>query len=263
MKTNKPHSIKAVPLAMMRVNPLAQRDLNAARVDQIAAAFNPDALAIPTVNQRGDTFHIVDGQHRVEALKRFLGDWKDQKIECTVYVDLTDQEEADLFLELNNTRVVGAFPKFMAAITAGRETETSVKKVVERTGLAISHSDGDNTVSAVSTLVKIYERSDGKTLARALSIVHQSFGAPGLSGPVIDGMAYVCQRYNGSLQDQGVIERLNSMRGGVGALLASAHVLKKQTHKPLTQCVAAAIVESINRKRGGNKLPSWWAEAGE
>lgn len=260
MKSNRPHIVKAVPLAQMRINPLAQRELTGGRVEQLAADFNPDALGHPTVNQRGAIYNVVDGQTRIEALKRFLGDWKDQKVECIVYADLSDQEEAELFLELNNTRVVKAYAKFMVGVTAKRAAEIEVLRAVEKCGLAISHANSDNAVSAVSTLMRVHDRSDTRTLMRALTITHRAFGAPGLTAPVIDGVAYVCQRYNGKLDDESAIERLNSMRGGVGALMAAADVLKKQTHKPLPQCVAAAIVDSLNRKRGGNKLPTWWNE---
>ena len=46
--------LRWVPLTQMRVNPLAQRDLNQARVSKLAAAFEPEKMDAPTVNHRGD-----------------------------------------------------------------------------------------------------------------------------------------------------------------------------------------------------------------
>jgi hypothetical protein len=36
-----------VPISQMRVSPLAQRDLNQARVDRLAASFDPEQLGTP------------------------------------------------------------------------------------------------------------------------------------------------------------------------------------------------------------------------
>ena len=41
--------LRWVPLVQMRVNPLAQRELNQARVAQLAAAFDVEQLGSPTV----------------------------------------------------------------------------------------------------------------------------------------------------------------------------------------------------------------------
>jgi hypothetical protein len=35
-------------------------------------------------------------------------------------------------------------------------------------------------------------------------------------------------------------------------------LLRKQTAQSVPECVGAAIVEVINRGRGGKKLPAWW-----
>jgi len=46
--------LRWVPLAQMRVNPLAQRDLNQARVSRLAAVFDLEQMGTPTVSHRGD-----------------------------------------------------------------------------------------------------------------------------------------------------------------------------------------------------------------
>lgn len=61
--------LRWVPIAQMKVNPLAQRELNQARVDKLAANFDPEQIGTPTVNHRDGAYYIIDGQHRIEALK--------------------------------------------------------------------------------------------------------------------------------------------------------------------------------------------------
>jgi ParB-like nuclease domain len=64
--------LRWVPLSRMRVNPLAQRDLNSARVAKLAAVFDPEKMDTPTVNYRGGWYYLIDGQHRIAALKQWL-----------------------------------------------------------------------------------------------------------------------------------------------------------------------------------------------
>ena len=63
--------LRWVPLTQMRVNPLAQRDLNQARVSKLAAVFEPEKMDTPTVNHRGDWYYLIDGQHWIAALKQW------------------------------------------------------------------------------------------------------------------------------------------------------------------------------------------------
>lgn len=254
-------TLKDVPIAKMRVSPNAQRELRPARVAWLASEFDPERLGYPVVNLRDAAYWLIDGQHRVEAAKQFLGEgWEKQSLTCRVYTGLTEKQEADLFDWLNNNLAVSAFDKFKVRCTAGRQVETAVRKVVEKAGLTISRNKEPNCIGATTTLVRIFQRSDGATLARALRIAHESFGDEGLGNSVIDGIARVCERYNRALNDDEAIERMRTMRGGIGALTSRASLLRKQTGQSVGMCVGGAVVDILNSKRGGKKLSSWWNE---
>lgn len=259
---DKLHSnIQDVPIAKMRVSPNAQRKLRPHRVAFLLEFFNLELLGYPVMSFREGVYWIVDGQHRVAALKEFLDeDWEQQSLTCRVYNGMTEQQEADMFDWLNNILPVAALDKFNTRVTARRVIESDVKKVVEAAGLRISLDKNDGCVGAVNTLVKVATRNNPATLGRCLRIAHRSFGDVGLTAPVIDGLARVCDRYNGQLNDAEAVERLNTMRGGVGALMGRADVLRKQTRRHIPECVAAAIVDILNSRRGGKKLPSWWTQ---
>lgn len=256
----KTHSkVELVPLSRMRVSQSAQRSLNTGRVDKLVVDFDPEQMGFPVVSFRAGQYWIIDGQHRVEALKSWLGKgWETQKIECRVYHGMNEREEADMFDRLNNQLAVKTFDKFKVRVTAGRKTEVEVQKIVEREGLRISVSKEDGSVGAVGTLVKIYERSGPDTLARTLRLARDSFGSPGFTAQVLDGLSQLCQRYNGELKDDETVERLRSVRGGLGGVISRSEVLHKQTGNAKHLCVAAAIVDVLNARRGGRKLPSWW-----
>ena len=248
--------LRWVPLAQMRVNPLAQRDLNQARVNRLAAAFDIEQMGNPAVSHRGGWYYLVDGQHRIEALKTWLGSWQDQQVQCWCYEGLTEAHEAELFLKQNDTLTVGAFAKFKVAVQAGRHAEADVDRIVRALGLRIARGNGG--ISAVATLRRVYHRGGPAVLSRALRIIRDAYGDAGLDGPVIDGVSLLCQRYDGQLPEQRAIQRLSSAHGGVSGLVSRAGQLRQSTGSAAADCVAAAAVEIINRGQGGTKLSSWW-----
>lgn len=245
-----------VPLAQMKIAPLAQRELRQSWVDAIVAEFDPERLGNPTVNRRDEAFYVVDGQHRVEALRQMH--WGDQAIQCWTYEGLTESEEAEKFLQLQSTLGVRAFDKFRVGVQAGREVETDINRIVMAQQLVVSNDAVPGAIRAVGTLTKLYKRSDGPTLGRTLRLIRDSFGDSGLEAPVIDGLGLLCQRYNGQLDDKIAIQKLANVHGGVSGLLGKAENIRRQTGNQKSHCVAAAAVEIIRIGSNGKRLPSWW-----
>ena len=171
------------------------------------------------------------------------------------YEALTEAQEAEKFLALNDALPVRAFAKFKVSVQAGRDTEADVDRIVRALGLRVARGSG---ISAVATLRRVYTRGGAAVLSRALRIIRDAYGEAGLDGPVIDGIGLLCQRYNGDLSEQRAVERLSSAHGGVSGLLSRAGQLRQSTGSATAQCVAAAAVEVINRGSGGRKLPGWW-----
>lgn len=248
-----------VPIAKMKVNPLAQRDIDDAFVDKCLSTFDPDAVGVILVNKRGDTYHVIDGQHRVEMFRR-MG-WGDQTMQCEVFEDLTDEQEAALFRSRNTRRSVTAIADYRVALTAQDPEVCDVDRIVRASDLCVTTDKVPGAIRAVGTLMRIYRRADGQTLGRSLRIIRDAYGDEGLEAPVIDGLAMLCQRYNGALDDTHATRQLASAHGGVSGLLNKAEVLRRQTGQRKNQCVAAAAVEIVNRGRGGKKLPDWWKAA--
>lgn len=248
--------LRWVPLEKMKVSPVAQRDLKQARVDHLAADFDLEQLGTPTVNERDGWFYIIDGHHRVEALRQ-IG-WGDQQIQCWTYTDLTDEQMADKFDRLNDVLTVTTFDKFRIRVTAGRDIETDIDRVVRSQGLVVSRDHVPGAIGAVGTLRKVYTRSDPATLGRALRLIRDAYGDAGFEAAVIDGFGHLCQRYNGDLNDDQAVLKLGNAHGGVGGLLNKAEILRRQTGNYKAHCVAAAAVEILNSGKGGKKLPSWF-----
>ncbi len=260
-KTKREGTIKMVPLGKMHVaSTHAQREkVNRSRVDYLLSCFDLDKFGTPVISHRYGEFYIIDGQHRVEAIKQWLGTgWETQEIECLVYENLSEAEEAEKFLSLADVLPVNRFDKFRVAVSAGRADEVHISKIVEGAGLCIARNKVPGAISCVGAMLRVYRRAGGNDLARALRIARDSYGDAGFGAMVIDGLGHLCQRYNGVLDEEVAKQRLGAIRGGVNGLLNKAEILHKQTGSTKAHCVAAAAVDIINKKRGGKKLPSWW-----
>jgi hypothetical protein len=252
--------LKWVPIEKMRVSPMAQRDLNPARVDHLAAHFDPEQIGHPVVSFRDGHYWIIDGQHRIEALKE-IG-WGDQSVQCEVYEGLAEQDEAELFLVRNDVLAVPALDKFKVGVNADREAETDINRIVLAHELVVTRDKIPGAIAAVGTLQRVYKRAGGPVLGRTLRIVRDAYGDPGLEAAVIDGIGHLCQRYNGDLNDSEAVSKLTKAHGGVNGLLGKAENIRRSTGNPKAHCVAAAAVEIINSGKGGKKLPSWWKADG-
>lgn len=250
--------LRWVPISLMRVSPVAQRDLNQARVDKMAADPDLEQLGTPTVNLRDGAWYIIDGQHRIAMLEQ-IG-WGDQQVHCWAYEGLTEQEEAEKFLKLNDILAVDTFARFRSGVTAGRPVPCDIDRIVRSQGLCVSRDRIPGGIRAVGTLERVYTRSGPRVLARSLGIVRDAYGDAGLEAAVIDGIGLLCDRYEAELDIPTVVERLANAHGGVNGLLGKAENLRLKTGNAKGHCVAAAAAEIHNQGRGGKKLPSWWRE---
>lgn len=242
----------------MQVTVEGQRRLNPAWRDQIASEFDPDTVGLPVLNYRNGSWYIIDGQHRVSAMIK-MG-WGDQQILCECFEGMTEAEEAAEFLRRQKRVAVRPLDKFRIAITAGYQRECDIDRIVRAQGLRVGANPEGNNITAVASLGKVYDHRGGGpvVLGRALRIIRNAFGEPGLIGPVIEGVGLVCIRYQADLDEAKASAKLGGVMAGVNGLLGKARNLKLQFGRPMGHCVAAATVEILNQGKGGKKLASWW-----
>jgi len=248
--------LRWVTVADLHVDEATQRELRPGWAAQIAADFDPDRFTPPLVSLRAGTHYVIDGQHRIEAM-RLMG-WEQQQVQCWVYEGLSLADEADLFLWHNNRRAVQSFDKFRIAVAAERQVESDINRIVLANGLKVQAGGGDGAISAVGALGAVYKLGP-KVLGMTLRILRDSYGDAGLRGELIQGIGLMVARYHDDITEANVIARLSSVRGGLGALTTRANTLRKALGRPMSHCIAAAAVDIINVGRGRNKLPSWWS----
>src|SRR5688572_26571882 len=83
---------RRVAVSTLNIDPAIQRQLDRRRVERIANDLNVDAIGVITVSQReGGSLFVVDGMHRVEALK--LAGGEGESVDARVFTGLTIAED--------------------------------------------------------------------------------------------------------------------------------------------------------------------------
>lgn len=255
--------LRWIPLADMIINPKTQRELNPSKVMKIRADLDLDQIGYPVLSARNDKFFILDGQHRIEVLKQFFSEDPITRIQCRVYDDLTEQQEAEMFIKLNDQLAVTAMSKFKVGVTAERPEESDIDRIVRANGCVVAKT-GENAITCVRTLRTVYKRNGGPALGRTVRLILGGCGESGLTAHMIDGMGMVVGTYNSALDDVHMTRRLAGVAGGVAGIMNGATATKLSTGHPIGQCVAAQIVDVYNRgKQGKGRLPQWWSKAAE
>lgn len=255
--------IRTITLGDIRVSPAAQRELNQSRVNKIVDALDMERLGTLTVSERDGFYWLIDGQHRYTALKTFFGEgFEEWEIEAWCYFGLTEDQEAEKFLQHNEVLTVSAYDRFKVGVTAGRAVESDVDRIVRSLGLKVARGAGHGTISAVTALTSVYKKHGPTGLVRCLYVIREAFGDRGFESVIITGLALFQARYDGRLDDEKLIKKLHSAHGGVKGVLNSAALIREKTGQPVPSCVAAAVTDAYNSgSRGLASLGSWWKDA--
>jgi hypothetical protein len=262
----KPSKIRPVLIGQMRIPPalVTQREFRKAHGDRLAADLDLNKLGYPIINHRDGNYWVLDGQHRLYALKQFgFGD-KDA-LDCEVYEDLSDAEMAEIFLGRNDAKPVPLYDKFHVACTAGRKRERDIQRAVEANGQKIARNKEDG-ISAVGALATVYDRSGDVVLGQVVRTINLGFNGDPMAfdRAVIEGLGLVFNRYNGHTNEKQLGAKLGELRQGARELLRKAEAIRVRTGNQKKQCVAAAVVDIYNKNLGprdSKRLPSWWKDA--
>lgn len=234
-----------------------QRPVNPKEVERLIREWDERLLDPVIVSFRDGKFHVIDGQHRIAAMRRMSGGGG-VMVNCKVYSGLTYEQEATLCYKLDKAKKRLSLSQSTNALAeSGTDAEISeIKRLVESCGFvwALNKSHG-KTGEIVSTraLVNAYRLLGGTSFSHMLSLMWGAWqGDPrSITAAVISGMALFVKTYETELNDRTFIARLSqadpeeiNRRGRADFSTSSA---------PLR--FARVILEKYNGRRGGNKLP--------
>lgn len=156
VKLDKPSRLVELHAKEFSLDLKVQRALNEARADAMADNFQPHALGLVTASKRADGhIYILDGSHRTSAARKAN---YDGLIACRLFENLTLEEEAAMFLSLNNSRAVQAVDRFKVRVTQGEPVASGINKVLKTYGLHVDWANNDSlgVISAIGALEYVY-----------------------------------------------------------------------------------------------------------
>lgn len=169
------------PIKWIRVRELdvlwreAQRPLSKKKVKDIMDNFDPYAvgvIAVSPANRKG-MYHIIDGQHRVEAMRQLWGD--NEFVPCQVIEHAsTLSEAASTWMTMNTARSKPtAYDRFNVAVQAGQEPDLSVAAIIQRCGYQV----GYGKLMSVNACKDIYKASGEPGLRWVLNTITNMWGS--------------------------------------------------------------------------------------
>lgn len=255
--------IRTVRLGDLRVSPAAQREFNSNHGQKIADNFDLELAGTFTLSHRDGVYWIIDGQHRSFGMKEFVkaqfGDaWEDWTIEAWVHEGLTEAQEAELFLTFNSSKPVTGIDKFRVSVTADRDVETDVNRIVLAMGMKVVAYRGQNNITAVGAVLATYKRGGATHLREVLGLLKAAWDGFDLDGALIHAASDVIARYEGALNHERLLKQLSNLHNGSSGVYQVAARQKEQFGGTSREANAAAMVDIYNKGlRGKGRLAPW------
>lgn len=250
------HRIVERKVGDLWVDPQVQRSLKKARVERMAAAFNPDALGVLTTSYRAaGRIHVVDGQHRYRSseLAGYEG-----IIQTMEYRGLTVPQEAALFRQLNTAEKVSAIDQFLVACVEQRPDALYLARVLDDNGWSLATSASAGKLSAIRSLERVYALSPTAAAATMATLTAAYGHVPSaVQGAMIEGLGRMLARYGDVVDLTELARRLAASPGGPDALVGYARGQKLARTGNLSTQVAWSITNIYNQRRRNSALPPW------
>lgn len=256
--------IRTVRLDELRVSSVAQREFKAGWGKEIAENLDFDLIGTFTCSLRDGIYWIIDGQHRFYGLKEYVkrqfgDDWGEWTTEVWVHFDLTEEDEARLFLEFNNRKPVDAFDRFKVGIRAGYHDENDINRVVLALGLTVAKGGKPYSMSAVTALRNVYELGGPALLRQTLATIRDAWDGDGFKPFAINGIAAVTARYEGRLDGDRLTAKLAAEKNGPISIQQRAAGIRESLGASAREANAAAVLDIYNKGlRGRSNLGSWF-----
>ena len=172
-----------------------QRVTNPKQVESIVKHFDEAKLGALTVSLRDGKYYIIDGAHRLSALRSL----KFTHALCEILTGLTHEQEADYFRRQGeDKRALKPVDLFKAGIIAGDENCIKINEIVKSNSFQIGFSNNNfYLLGAVHALFSITKDYGYEVLDDTLCLIANTWAGIGraTSGAVLLGVAEFVHRY--------------------------------------------------------------------
>lgn len=183
-------NIKCVPIDEIDLG-LYQRELKPSKVRKMTDYFVPDVMGFPLLSFRNGKYFCMDGQHRIEALKR-MGY---KEVWCQITTDLLYEEECRRFNMLNTGRTqLNANQIFHCRVEEKELTAIELVKMFKKYKYTYNKNTSvkdDNVIGAVSKFDKMLKKYGINMVGRVLKVLRGAWlgDKESLTSSIITGLA--------------------------------------------------------------------------
>ena len=233
------------------------------RVNKIASNFNPRALGSITLSRRDDnTYVCLDGRHRWTAAQQvgYTG-----KLPAIVHEGLTLDEEAELFLLLNDFKAPSLVSKFLVRVVQGDEVAVKINNILSRHGWRVMNGASHGYLNAIGAVEAAYINGAGslnagehpEVLERVIATITAAWGheTAGAHSTIIKGLAQLYGRFGDAVN----IEKLarEMCMTTPARLVGNANTLKDVQGGTAPSAMAKVLVGMHNNTLRKAHLPEW------
>lgn len=192
-----------------------QRPVRQAHVNRLIRKWDPKYLTPIEVSYRDGKYNIVNGQHRLAAMRKMNGG-EDLVARCLVYTGMTYEQEAAMYYLLDKT---SGHLKLANAIKALLESGTDpeiidIRQRIERAGFtwALDKPTGvAYEIKPVRAVISAYQKLGGPGFSRMLGLMAGTWHGTqtSLKSDMISGMTLFLKTHENELTDHEFIRRLS------------------------------------------------------
>lgn len=255
--------VAAIPLNLLIVDPAVQRPLDVKRIDKLAAQLDLDAIGLICVSRRnGDVYSIIDGQHRVAALR--AAGFADDTVECEIFSGLSLSEEAAMFRHRNFRSSVQKVDLFRVRVVEGDETAVAIHALLLKYGWKVQNGSHAGYLNAIDAFERVWLKdAEGvpTSAERTIDTITSAWGLDqgGADRSIITGLGSMFLHYRFAMDLSTVIARLKKLDGGPVSLLSRARGLQNVIKGQLSSSLAEIVVEEYNRGKRSLGVTAWRA----
>jgi hypothetical protein len=233
-------------IALSEIAPAAyQRSTNQKQIKNIIANFDSAKLGMPIVSARGGKFYLLDGLHRISAMRKL----NFTQATFIVLDGLTYEQEAEYFRSQNdNSRPLTKYNLFKAGLEAKNEMCCRIVEIANKNGFTIGTSSKKfNVISAiyaVETVTKIYGYD---VLDKTLSLIRETWDGQKSATfrEFIVGVAEFISRF-GKVEFAEKMKRKNLALIWQDFLASSLHTERKTNNPAMRRAFCYVLVNHYN-----------------
>ena len=223
-----------------------------------------DRLLDPlVVSFRDGKFNVVDGQHRVAAMRKMNGG-KEVMVPCTIYSGLTYEQEADLCYKLDKAKKRLTLAQATNALAeSGTDADIrTVKSLIEANGFVWAlnrRTRSTNEIGSIRALMKSWRALGNDEFSRMLVLLRCTWGGnpDSLTSFIFSGMTIFLKAYGAEIDDRLFIRQLSKVEPD--EIVRRGKLDFSTTNNGLRY--ARVILEKYNNQRkNAKKLPYRFAD---